>query len=161
MADGGAKDSGPLDIGTPDAASLDAEMADVGFEDAGGSDSGAHEAGVDAGPADSGAPDAGPLPVTCAEAGLVTRTISDSASSGTPDTYFFDVNPGDPFCAEITGGGSGRWGVTVSNGTSMGIYCSNVTPCRIRVGANDPTLLVTALTTDIGSYTLTVRSIPR
>ena len=98
--------------------------------------------------------------MTCTGPGLVTRTIRDSASSGTPDTYFFDVRPGDPFCAEITGGGSGRWGVTVSNGTSAGVYCSNVTPCRIRVPPGETTLLVTAQTTDIGSYTLTVRSIP-
>ena len=71
------------------------------------------------------------------------------------------MSPGDPFCAEITGGGSGTWGVTVSNGTSAGVYCSDITPCRIRVPAGVPTLLVTAQTSDIGFYTLTVHSIPR
>lgn len=152
VADTGLKDTGPLDTGAPD----------LGLPDAGPPDTGAPDLGLpDAGPPDAGAVDAGPAPVTCNEPGLVTRTISDSASSGTPDTYFFDVNPGDPFCAQITGGGSGRWGVTVSNGTSSGIYCSNTTPCRIRVASGDPTLLVTAQTTDIGSYALTVQSIPR
>ncbi len=155
--DVGPKDSGLVDMGSADAGRMDAASQDAGPPDTGDLDAGP----PDTGDLDAGAVDAGPPPVTCTEAGLVTRTISDSASVGTPDTYFFDVNPGDPFCAEITGGGSGRWGLTVSNGTSTGIYCSNVTPCRIRVGANDPTLLVTALTTDIGSYTLTVRSIPR
>jgi len=158
-SDGGAGDAGPdTDAGTdPDAgAGLDAG-ADAGV-DAGldaGTDAG-FDAGFDAGSADAGAP-----PVTCTEPGLMTRVISDSASVGTPDTYFFDVNPGDPFCAEITGGGSGTWGVTVSNGTSGGVYCSNVTPCRIRVPAGEMTLLVTAQTSDIGFYTLTVHSIPR
>ena len=112
-------------------------------------------------PADTGPADAGPPPVTCTEPGLTTRVITDSASSGTPDSYFIDVNPGDPFCAEITGGGDGSWGVTVSNGTSTGVYCRNVTPCRIRIPAGVPTVIVTAQTTDIGGYTLTLRYVPR
>ncbi len=146
-ADFGAQDFGPPDFGAPDLG-----PADLGAPDLGPPDSG---------PPDLGPLDAGPAPVTCTEPGLVLQTITDSASSGTPDTYFFDVNPGDPFCAEITGGGSGTWGVTVSNGTSGGIYCDNITPCRFRIPAGEMTILVTALTSDIGGYTLRVRSIPR
>lgn len=112
-------------------------------------------------PADTGPADTGPPPVTCTEPGLTTRVITDSASSGTPDSYFIDVNPGDPFCAEITGGGGGTWGVTVSNGTSTGVYCRNVTPCHIRIPAGVPTVIATAQTTDIGGYTLTLRYVPR
>lgn len=161
-SDGGATDGGSGDagLGADAGTELDAGT-DAGTD--GGTDAG-FDAGTDAGTDagfDAGSADAGPPPVTCTEPGLTTRVISDSASVGTPDTYFFDVNPGDPFCAEITGGGSGTWGVTVSNGTSGGVYCSNVTPCRIRVPAGEPTLLVTAQTSDIGFYTLTVRSIPR
>ncbi len=98
--------------------------------------------------------------MTCNEPGLVTQVITDSASSGTPDTYFISVTPGDPFCASITGGGSGTWGVTVSNGTSAGIYCSNQADCRLWVPAGEMTLLVTALTSGIGAYTLTLRTVP-
>ena len=74
-----------------DGAALDAS-GDAGPADAGP---------VDAGAVDAGATDAGAPPVTCTEIGLMTRTIMDSASVGTPDTYFFDVNPGDPFCTKI------------------------------------------------------------
>lgn len=98
--------------------------------------------------------------MTCNEPGLVTQTISDSASVGTPDTYFISVSPGDPFCASITGGGSGTWGVTVSNGTSSGVYCSNVPSCALYVPPGQTTLLVTAQTSDIGFYTLVIRSVP-
>jgi hypothetical protein len=97
-----------------------------------------------------------PLP-----SGLTTWTKSDSASVGTPDTYFFDVTPGDPFCATITGGGGGTWSINASNGTSSGVYCSGSPKCSIIVPASTPTLLVTAITTDIGGYTLTVRYRPR
>ena len=125
------------------------------------------DAGVDSGPLVDGGVDAGfdggvdaGDVVTCTEPGLTTETISDTASVGTPDTYFRDVRPGDPFCAEIVGGGSGTWSVVVSNGTSSGVYCTGVARCAIRVPAATPTLLVTATTTDIGAYTLTIRRIP-
>ncbi len=87
---------------------------------------------------------------------LTTFTKSDSASSGTPDTYFFTTIPCTPFSASITGGGSGTWSLVVSNGTSMGIYCTGVATCSITVPPGQTTLLVTAVTTDIGSYTLNV-----
>jgi len=156
-----ASDSGmALDAG-PDAAS-DANVDSGAVLDA------AADAVMDTGtamdtsaPIDTAPADTGPPPVTCTEPGLTTRVITDSASSGTPDSYFIDVNPGDPFCAEITGGGSGTWGVTVSNGTSTGVYCSNTTPCHIRIPAGVPTVIVTAQTTGIGSYTLTLRYVPR
>ena len=96
-----------------------------------------------------------------APAGLTTWTRSDSASSGTPDTYILDVNPGDPFCASITGGGSGSWWVNVSNGTSSGVYCRDEPTCSILVPAGQNALMVTAVTDSIGYYTLTVRYRPR
>lgn len=173
-ADAGQLDAGVADGGTLDAGRLDAGIADAGSLDAGGADAGARDASaldanlldaaaIDAGAADAGVADAGAdagPAVTCTEPGLTVETITDSASVGTPDTYFRDVRPGDPFCAEITGGGSGTWGVTVSNGTSSGVYCNDVPSCAIRVPAGQTTLLVTALTSDIGFYTLTIRRIP-
>ena len=98
--------------------------------------------------------------IDCNDPFLVTEVINDSASVGTPDSYFRDVTPGDPFCAEITGGGGGSWGVVVSNGTSSGVYCNDVPSCAIEVPSGDTTLIVTAVTSDIGSYTLTIRRIP-
>lgn len=166
VADGGGADAGATDGGEAtdggdaggagtDASSGDASVADAGDADAGGGSDGG---GMDAGAADAGF-DGGPG-VTCTEPGLTTETIRDSASVGTPDTYFRDVRPGDPFCAEITGGGSGSWGVTVSNGTTTGVYCRDVPRCAIRVPPGDTTLLVTAITSDIGFYTLTIHRIP-
>lgn len=155
-ADSGAADSGAADTAVADSGADvgagDTGLADTGLVDAGAKDSAADAIPVDTGPADP----CSPLPT-----GLTTWTKTDSASSGTPDTYFFDVNPGDPFCATITGGGSGAWSVNVSNGTSAGLYCSGGSKCSILVPAGQLTLLVTAVTTDIGSYTLTVRYKPR
>jgi len=117
-----------------------------------GSDAGS-DVGMDAG-RDAGV---GPIdPCTPLPSGLMTRTESDSASVGTPDTYFISVTPGAPFCASITGSG-GSWTVNVSNGTSSGIYCSGSDTCSITVPAGQTTLLVTAVTDDIGFYTLTLR----
>ena len=178
--DGSIEDGGPLlDTGASDAgldagadAGLDAG-ADAGLDagadaglDAGadaGSDAGTDagsDAGTDAG-RDAGS-DAGPAdPCLPLPSGLTTSTRTDSASVGTPDTYSYAVNPGDPFCVSITGGGSGSWSVTVSNGTSLGVYCSDEPTCSIFVPPGQTTLLVTAVTTDIGGYVLTVRYRPR
>lgn len=153
--DGGASDGGTHgDAGSSeDAGPIDAGAMDAGSTDDAGSDAGSTEdAGTDAGPMD---------PCTPLPSGLTTWTRSDSASTGTPDTYFFDVTPGDPFCASITGGGSGSWSLVVSNGTSSGVYCTGSPTCSIVVPPGQTTLLVTAVTTDIGSYTLTVRYRPR
>ena len=57
----------------------------------------------------------------------------------------------------LTGGGSGAWSVNVSNGTSQGVYCRDRPTCTTTVQPGDTTLIVTAVTTGIGSYTLTVR----
>lgn len=174
-------DSSPDDAASPNdtaEASDTTTSTDTGLDTNGSLDSGSDaDAGLtdtaDAGSADtwseSGsdvatdvATDAAPVdPCTPLPAGLTTWTKTDSASVGTPDTYFFDVNPGDPFCASITGGGGGVWSVNVSNGTSSGVYCSGSSKCSIVVPAGQPTLLVTAVTTDIGGYTLTVRYRPR
>ncbi len=69
------------------------------------------------------------------------------------------MRPGDPFCADITGGGGGTWSVTVSNGRSDGIYCSGSPTCAGRVAPGDTTLIFTAITDDIGSYTLNIRRV--
>jgi len=172
--DSGTTDTGSLDAGTFDAASSDAGTADAASFDTSSPDTGSADTGsADTGPADTGLADTlvdtgsdakadttpvdpcSPLPT-----GLTTWTKTDTASTGTPDTYFFDVNPGDPFCATITGSG-GTWSVNVSNGTSSGLYCSGSSKCSIVVPTGQLTLLVTAITTDIGSYTLTVRYRPR
>lgn len=93
---------------------------------------------------------------------MTTRIIEDSASGGTPDTYTYNVNPGDPFCASITGGGSSPWELIVSNGFSSGIYCSGDSACSIFVPASQTRIFVTA--TNEGSpafYRLTLHYIPR
>lgn len=168
--DSSAFDAVPPDTNLPDTnLESDANIAgDVGTDvgtDAGidaGTDTGIDagtdagiDAGVDAG-RDAGT-DAGPLdPCSPLPSGLMTFTRSDSASVGTPDTYFLTVTPGAPFCASITGSG-GSWTVNVSNGTSSGLYCSGSDTCSIFVPAGQTTLLVTAVTDDIGFYTLNVR----
>src|SRR5690606_39540279 len=120
----------------------------------------------DAGPIDAGLVDAGPSdagrvdPCTPLPAGLTLWTRSDSASTGTPDTYILEVNPGDPFCASITGSG-GSWWVNVSNGTTSGVYCSGAPTCSIIVPEGQTALMVTAVTNSIGYYTLTVHYRPR
>ncbi len=122
-----------------------------------GSDAG-RDAGSDAGRDAYTPPDpCSPLP-----SGLTTQVINDSASGGTPDTYMYNVNPGDPFCASITGGGSDPWQVIVSNGLSSGIYCSGDSTCSIFVPAGQTRIFVTA--TNEGSpasYRLTIHYIPR
>lgn len=147
--DAGASDTGSTD--TSDTATSDSGSGDTATSDTGSIDSGS-DALADTAPADP----CSPLP-----SGLTTWTRTDTASVGTPDTYFFDVTPGDPFCVTITGGGSGSWSVNVSNGTSSGLYCAGSNKCSIVVPAGQMTLLVTAVTTDIGGYTLTVRYRPR
>ncbi|MEO7097475.1 MAG: hypothetical protein ABI175_29710 [Polyangiales bacterium] len=143
----GSSDASPTDTAIADTAIADTrDAAPADTADAAVADT------ADASPADP----CSPLP-----SGLTTWTKTDSASVGTPDTYFFDVNPGDPFCATITGGGGGTWSINASNGTSSGVYCSGSPKCSIIVPASTPTLLVTAITTDIGGYTLTVRYRPR
>ncbi len=86
-----------------------------------------------------------------------TTTVihSDSASVGTPDSYFITTIPCTPFSASITGTGS-PWTVNVSNGTSAGLYCTGSTTCTTTVPPGQTTLIVTAVTTDIGNYTLTI-----
>ncbi len=164
-----ASDSGSLDAPPPsDAGDVDATVDDGGLDagsdagsDAGnaGSDAG-NDAGSDAGN-DAGSDAATSDPCSPLPSGLTLFTRSDSASVGTPDSYFLNVTPGDPFCASITGGGSGSWTVNVSNGTSSGLRCSGEPTCSIIVSPGDTTLIVTAVTTDIGSYTLDVRYRPR
>jgi hypothetical protein len=162
--------SGSPGTTSPDAA-LEADASALEIDAAGqGSDASALE--VDASsvaidgsppPIDAAAPDAEAAADPCSPLpdGLTTWTKTDTASSGTPDTYFFDVTPGDPFCASITGGGSGAWSLVVSNGTSGGVYCSGAAVCSILVPSGEMTLLTTAVTEDIGGYTLTVRYRPR
>jgi hypothetical protein len=161
-ADSRPADSAPVDSGAPDTSSPDAGPADIGTSDTAPADTGTPDTGLaDTGSPDTGADTAPADPCSPLPSGLTTWTKTDSASVGTPDTYFFSVNPGDPFCATITGGGSGTWSINVSNGTSSGVYCSGSPKCSIVVPPGQLTLLATAVTTDIGGYTLTVRYRPR
>ncbi|MCA9664107.1 MAG: hypothetical protein KC503_00920 [Myxococcales bacterium] len=88
---------------------------------------------------------------------MKTRTLQDSASGGTPDSYFFDVDPGSPLAASITGGGSGSWTVNVFGGVSNRLYCSGAPSCQVMLWPQDTTVIITAITTGIGYYTLTVQ----
>jgi len=179
--DGGARDdAGTDDAGTDDASNTDAGNTDAGNTDAGNTDAGntddagnadaGSDAGMDAGSdagrdaGNDGGRDAYTTPDPCSPLppGLTTRVINDSASAGTPDTYTYDVNPGDPFCASITGGGSDPWQVIVSNGFSSGRYCSGDPTCSIVVPAAQTRIFVTA--TNEGApafYRLTIHYIPR
>lgn len=88
---------------------------------------------------------------------MKTFTKNDSASTGTPDSYFIDVDPGSPLSASITGGGSGTWSVNVYGGYSNQLYsCSGSALCQVMLRPEDTTVIVTAITTDIGYYSLTV-----
>ncbi|MEZ4458126.1 MAG: hypothetical protein R3E66_00070 [bacterium] len=130
-------------------AAIDAEMTDADSADA---------TSVDAG--DDLGSDSGVDPNVYDTTGwaMKTRTLSDSASTGTPDSYFFDVDSGSPLSASITGGGSGTWSVNVYGGYSNQLYpCSGSSLCQVMLRPEDTTVIVTAVTTDIGSYTLTVQ----
>lgn len=85
------------------------------------------------------------------------NTISDSASTGTPDSYFYDVDAGSPLSASITGGGTGIWSVNVFGGYSNMLYCTGTSSCQVMLRPEDTTVIVTAVTTGIGSYSLTIR----
>jgi hypothetical protein len=179
-ADADVADAGNVDAGVADAGDVDAGVADAGDLDAGGDEDAGRDSGTDAGTdagsdagtdaghdassdagTDAGTDAATIDPCTPLPSGLTTFSRSDTASVGTPDSYFLAVTPGDPFCASITGGGSGEWSVNVSNGTSAGLYCSGDSTCSILVPPGQTTLIVTAVTTDIGGYTLTVHYRPR
>lgn len=85
--------------------------------------------------------------------------MTGSASSGTPDTYSFRVHEGDPFSADITGtsnNGGGTWGLVVSDGKSSGVFCDKTPSCSFTVPSGVTRILVTATTTDIGYYKLSV-----
>jgi len=125
-----------------------------------GPDSGA-DAGIDSG-ADAGmdsGTDAGTTPGVYDTTGWTMKTFTknESASVGTPDSYFFNVDPGSPLSASITGGGSGTWSVNVYGGYSNQLYpCSGQALCQVMLRPEDTTVIVTAITTDIGGYSLTV-----
>jgi hypothetical protein len=170
--DAGAESDAGNDAGTDAGSDAGNDAGTDAGSDAGrdaGNDAGndaGRDAGNDAG-RDAGN-DAGrdaytpPDPCSPLPSGLTTQVINDSASSGTPDTYMYNVNPGDPFCASITGGGSDPWQVIVSNGFSSGIYCSGDPTCSIFVPAGQTRIFVTA--TNEGSpasYRLTIHYIPR
>ncbi len=175
----GSDDAGPTDGGANDGGAEDAGADDAGVDDAGpddrqdgGStrDAGNDMAG-DAATADMTG-DTGAADMSGADAGggdmsdpgeydttgwpMEQVTISDSASVGTPDSYFFDVDSGSPLSASITGGGNGTWSVNVFGGMSNQLYCTGTTLCQVMLRPEDTVVVVTAITTDIGSYSLTV-----
>jgi hypothetical protein len=146
-----------FDVG--DAVTMDEDM-DAGILDA--TADFAQDAGADGG-ADSGpdaAQDTGTTPGTYDETNwtMKTWTKNESASTGTPDSYFFDVDSGSPLSASITGGGNGTWSVNVYGGYSNQLYpCSGTPSCQVMLRPEDTTVIITAITTDIGYYQLTVR----
>ncbi len=155
--DASVSDSGNLDAG------LDA-MADMANDSGVGLDSGSDtgvDIGMDSGAdlgADSGT-DAGTMPGVYDTTGWAMKTFTknESASVGTPDSYFFNVDPGSPLSASITGGGNGTWSVNVYGGYSNQLYaCSGSPLCQVMLKPEDTTVIVTAITTDIGGYSLTV-----
>lgn len=87
---------------------------------------------------------------------MSTRTHSDSASTGTPDSYFYEVDPGSPLSANISGS-NGIWSVNVYGGMSNQLYCTGSSLCQVMLRPEDTIVVVTAITTNIGSYSLTVR----
>lgn len=101
--------------------------------------------------------DTGPLVYDETGWAMKQNTITESASSGTPDSYFYDVDPGSPLSATITGGGSGVWSVNVFGGYSNMLYCTGTPSCQVMLRPEDTTVIVTAITTGIGSYSLTIR----
>jgi hypothetical protein len=170
--DGSSTDAGDSDVGG------DASVSDIGNQDAGldamsadmaddagegldsGSDTGVDigmDSGADTG-ADSGT-DAGTMPGVYDTTGWTMKTFTknESASVGTPDSYFFNVDPGSPLSAFITGGGNGTWSVNVYGGYSNQLYpCSGSPLCQVMLRPEDTTVIVTAITTDIGGYSLTL-----
>jgi hypothetical protein len=109
---------------------------------------------------DAGRPDARSVPDAAPQFDLVTQTISDSASSGTPDSYQFEVLPGSPFEAHVSGGGAGPWTLNLSNGTTTGIYCTGSPDCTATIPAGVDLVLLTIVTEDIGFYSVQVTWAP-
>lgn len=157
-------DASVSDASRTDSGSDAASSADIGGDSAtdSGVDSGT-DSGVDAGfdsSMDAGVDigvDAGPGVYDTTGWTMKTFTKNESASVGTPDSYFFNVDPGSPLSASITGGGNGTWSVNVYGGYSNQLYaCSGSPLCQVMLRPEDTTVIVTAITTDIGGYSLTV-----
>ncbi|QED26804.1 hypothetical protein FRD01_06025 [Microvenator marinus] len=87
---------------------------------------------------------------------MSTGSHSDSASTGTPDSYFYEVDPGSPLSATISGS-NGIWSVNVYGGMSNQLYCTGSPSCQVMLRPEDTIVVVTAITTNIGSYSLNVR----
>lgn len=134
------------DMSLPDANPSDMSSTDVG------ADATADMAINDAGAED----DAGSGGYDTTGWTMMRWVKSDSASTGTPDSYFFDVDAGSPIAASITGGGSGTWSVNVFGGMTNTLYCTGAPGCQVMLDPQDTVVIVTAVTTAIGSYTLTV-----
>ena len=160
QSEGAADTSNSDGVSTP----VDTGAGDGGGQDGGSGDAGGAEtdAGTDAA-SDMSSTDPDVGADTGSSGGYDTTgwdmkrtTLSDSASVGTPDSYFFDVDSGSPLSASITGGGSGSWSVNVFGGYSNYLYCTALTSCQVMLRPEDVTVIVTAITTDIGSYSLTI-----
>lgn len=99
----------------------------------------------------------GPPPYDTTGWTMKSATHSDSASTGTPDSYFYSVDSGSPLSASISGGGSGFWTVNVFGGYSNHLYCTGTSLCRVMLRPEDTTVIITAVTTGIGPYTLSIQ----
>lgn len=160
--DGGdVADTGPADMDHADMTSNDMNLTDMSQPDANPSDMSSTDMGADA-TGDMASNDAG-VEEDAGSGGYDTTgwtmmrwVKSDSASTGTPDSYFFDVDAGSPIAASITGGGSGTWSVNVFGGMTNTLYCTGAPSCQVMLDPQDTVVIVTAITTAIGSYTLTV-----
>lgn len=162
-ADASTADASTTDASATDATTADADPTDTGADAAtdAGTDASTGDAGGDSGTSDMAdmadmADGGGPPPYDTTGWTMLRTTITESASVGTPDSYFFDVDSGSPLAASITGGGSGTWSVNVFGGMSNHLYCTGTASCQVMLRPEDTVVVVTAITTDIGSYTLTV-----
>jgi hypothetical protein len=153
--DGGTTDGGPTDAGGDASQGGDGGSdADGGTSDGGMSTDGgtSGDGGMDPDSGDGGS--SGGYDTTGWD--MKTANFSDSASVGTPDSYFFDVDSGSPMAASITGGGNGTWSVNVFGGMSNHLYCTGTSSCQVMLRPEDTVVVVTAITTDIGYYSLSV-----
>lgn len=154
---------GDVDGDTTDMERSDAGRTDMSVQDVDGVDMASNDTGrVDASPSadmtsgDMASTDTGSGGYDTTGWDMKQWTTSGTASTGTPDSYFFDVDAGSPMAASITGGGNGTWSVNVFGGMTNTLYCTGTASCQVMLDPQDTVVVVTTITTDIGQYSLTV-----